>query len=252
MKAFLERWASRIDAMSLRERVIVFAMAMAVVIFVFHWAAGKATSDRLRATSRETAKVLADMRVMQEETGRLVAGGIADPDAPARARIAELRSQVAATETRLSERQRALVPPERIPALLEEILARDRGLELVELRSLAAVPMFPGLDGTESAPGAPPAQGPTAGIGAMAAIAKGATASEPAPAPAPRADIYRHGVEITVRGGYFELLAYLTRLESQPIRMFWKDLELAATDYPRITMKLTVYTLSFHNQWVVV
>ena len=47
-------------------------------------------------------------------------------------------------------------------------------------------------------------------------------------------------------------MRYLSALERFPLRMFWKEVDLAATDYPKITMKLTVYTLSLERAWLVV
>ena len=224
MNNWAKHWSARIDAMALRERAIVFCSAALILLFIYFWALGTPTADRLRNLSRDVAKKQADTRMIQTEVSKLVGEGSKDPNAPHLARIAELKTRVAAADARLAERQQGLLPPDRVPALLEEMLRRDRRLELIELRSLAATPMFP-----------------------EKTTAEGGTTDA-----ASRIRVYRHGVEITVRGSYFDLLRYLSALESQSIRMFWKDIEIATVDYPRIAMKLTVYTLSLDRSWVVV
>jgi len=65
-------------------------------------------------------------------------------------------------------------------------------------------------------------------------------------------EIYRHGVEVTMRGSYLDLLAYLMQIESLPVRMFWDRVNLSVTTYPTVTMRLVVYTISLDKVWLTV
>lgn len=223
MKQAWQRWSERIDAMALRERAIVFVAAALVFLFVFFALLGNPVTDRERQIARQLAQKQVDTRAIQEQVQKLLGSRGDDADASRRARIDELKRRIAQVEVRLAEKQRELVPAERIPALLEEMLRRERQLELVGLRSLPTVPLF-GEKATDEA-----AAAARAGL-----------------------QVYRHGVELTVRGSYFDLLRYLGALEHLPLRMFWKDVDVTTADYPTITMKLTVYTLSLERAWVVV
>ena len=62
--------------------------------------------------------------------------------------------------------------------------------------------------------------------------------------------MYKHGVEITVRGAYTDLYDYLIQLEQLPWHMFWGKLNVSTQDYPEITMTITVYTLSLDKTWL--
>ena len=62
--------------------------------------------------------------------------------------------------------------------------------------------------------------------------------------------VYRHGMEVTVAGGYLDLLRYLRDLEHLPTQLYWSSLEIDATRYPRHTMKIVVYTLSLDPAWL--
>jgi|SRR4051812_14209008 len=224
MKQWWQRWSERIDAMALRERAIVFVAAALVSLFVFFALLGNPVTDRERQIARQLAQKQVDTRAIQEQVQKLLGSRGDDADASRRARIDELKRRIAQVEVRLAEKQRELVPAERIPALLEEMLRRERQLELVGLRSLPTVALFGEKDATDQA-----AMAGRAGL-----------------------QVYRHGVELTVRGSYFDLLRYLSALEHLPLRMFWKDADVTTADYPTITMKLTVYTLSLERAWVVV
>jgi MSHA biogenesis protein MshJ len=55
---------------------------------------------------------------------------------------------------------------------------------------------------------------------------------------------YRHGVELTLRGGYFDLLQYLAQLEKLPARLLWGRTELLVEKYPEVRLTVQVRTVS--------
>jgi MSHA biogenesis protein MshJ len=58
------------------------------------------------------------------------------------------------------------------------------------------------------------------------------------------ADLYRHGLEMTLRGSYLDLTQYLTDMEKMPARLLWGPVELQVEKYPEVRMTLQVHTLS--------
>lgn len=56
--------------------------------------------------------------------------------------------------------------------------------------------------------------------------------------------LYRHGVEMTLTGSYFELQQYLTRLEALPVKLLWGSGDLQVDQYPTVRLRLQVYTVS--------
>jgi MSHA biogenesis protein MshJ len=56
--------------------------------------------------------------------------------------------------------------------------------------------------------------------------------------------LYRHGVEMTITGTYFDLLQYLSNLERLPARLLWGSAELHSENYPDVRLTLQVFTLS--------
>lgn len=223
MRAAWARWSERIDAMSLRERALLFFAFAFLLLFVIHVALIAPTLEQQRHVARQLAQKQSDTRALQQQLELVVRTRAQDPDASRREKIESLKRELAQVDARLAEKSRELVPPDRIPALLEEFLRRDRKLQLVDLRSLPAAPLF----GEKEMP---------------AALASSRAAMQ----------VYRHGVQVTVKGTYFDLQRYLAALEGLPIRMFWRDIEVSSTDYPVLTMKLTVYTLSLDRALLVV
>jgi MSHA biogenesis protein MshJ len=70
-----------------------------------------------------------------------------------------------------------------------------------------------------------------------------------AAAPAPSL-LYRHGVEVTVRGNYLDMVNYMEALEAMPTQLFWGRAQLEVEEYPGARLTLTLYTLSMDQKWM--
>lgn len=234
MKRLWQQYVARMDAASLRERAMIFAAAAVAVIALANVLLIEPELGKQRRLSREIDQRQGETRKMQEELQRMAAARQADPDQAMRKQLEALRARTADAEAKLKDEQRKFVPPERIGALLEELLGKNRRLQLVDMRTLPVAAIDP----------AGPAQKPAA---------EKPAAEKPAAArPAAPGTIYRHGVEITLSGGYLDLLTYLRDLEKLPSQMYWGKLELAAAGYPKVTLKLSVYTMSLDLAWLIV
>jgi MSHA biogenesis protein MshJ len=58
------------------------------------------------------------------------------------------------------------------------------------------------------------------------------------------AELYRHGLELTLRGSYFEIMQYLHDLETMPARLLWGAVDLQVEKYPEVRLSLHIHTLS--------
>jgi len=141
-----------------------------------------------------------------------------------------MQEALASADSALHDFQSGLVSPQQMPAMLEDLLLRNRALRLLSLKTL-------------------PTQNLAAAVAQSTAQADDEQAAAPGPAMA-QAGVFRHGVEITVQGSYADLQRYLTAMESSPYRMFWGKAALKADSYPRATLTLTLYTLSLDKAWL--
>jgi MSHA biogenesis protein MshJ len=234
-----EQWiklSGRIDAMSLRERVAVFAAAVALVIYLLYVLAMEPMFARNQLLLGQIRQQNSQIVAVNGEIAARMAAFEANPDLEAQRQLAELTRQTAELTGSLRTMQRGLVAPEKMPALLQQLLRTQGKLTMVSLRTLPVS----GLGG--AAAGAAPAATGTA-------PAAPAAPAVPA-APKPRELLYRHGVEVTVQGSYFAMLDYLEALEGLPSQLFWGKAELDASGYPQSRLTLTLYTLSLGDEWM--
>jgi MSHA biogenesis protein MshJ len=224
----LQQLGERIDALSPRERLAVLAMLAAVMLFLMNlllfdpfFLQQKQLAQRIEEQRQET-------RTLQLQIQALTSATATDPNAPQRLRLEALKKELGEFENVLRQRQADLVPPERIAQLLRDVLERNERLQLVSLATL-----------------------PTRSLSELLAPS-GARREAPPEGERGLSHIYRHGVEITVRGSYGELLRYVAALEELPWRMYWGKAQLTVDEYPASRLTLTLYTLSLDRVWLVV
>jgi MSHA biogenesis protein MshJ len=231
MKRLWLAYSARYEAMSWRERLLVgAAVVLPSVYLVYAIFVGPALTERRTLEAqvlKQRAQIAALEKAMQEEQSQR-----ADPDAGFRQREAELRMELAQADEQIKALYRSLVPAQRVPVLLREMVARDSALQILSLRTLPLASLMPEAAGKPSTGEVPRAPQPSD------------TPREP-----PERGVYKHGVEITVSGSYSALHAYLARLERAPSTMYWWRAHLVADDRAGLTMTLTIYTLSLDKAW---
>jgi MSHA biogenesis protein MshJ len=197
-----------------------------------------APQDVKQASLRDQiAQQNAAMAVIDGEITARVQGSQVDPDAPARARLNAMQQEMAQLGGQLLALEHGLVPPERMGPLLDGILRANGRLKLVSMRTLPAEPL--------AGPGPAPVSAPvSAAIAAAPAAPSIAAASGDVPL------LYRHGVEVTVRGNYLDMVDYMSALDAMPTRMFWGRAQLDVETYPAARLTLTLHTLSLDRQWM--
>jgi MSHA biogenesis protein MshJ len=229
VKDRLARLATRIDALTLRERVLLFAAIAASTIFIVYFFGLGPMFAKQELLRTRIVQQQNNLEGIDNEIRAKVEAAQVDPDAPARARIRATRAQLDGLAISLRAMQNGLVPPERMAPLVDGILRANGRLQLVALRTLPVEPVL-GAAKPQTAPASAAAQPETSGKqGAL---------------------LYRHGVEVTVRGNYLDMIGTMAALEAMPTQLFWGRAQLEAETWPASRLTLTLYTLSLDAKWM--
>lgn len=228
MKALWQKYAMRLNALSLRERVLAL-IAVTGVLAVLIWAL--AVDSPAKVTKRASAEIethKATIASMEQQKGDLAARLAVHPDQDLLNRIGEIDQQIAEVEKTLGDKSRGLISPERMTSVVKGILQSNTKLRLVALRTIPAMPLVE--------PKAEPAN----------AQSGGATVSQVKAT----SGIYKHGIELTVEGAYLDLMRYAEELEALPTHVMWQRTHVDASKFPRVRMTLTLFTLSLEKTWL--
>ncbi len=202
----------KVDDLSLRERILIGATTLTLVAAVWYLQfmeplEKQATQRREELTALQDRARVANEQVAQQMLE--MAGGSAEQ----RARVARINQQIDELNAMLGDYASELIDPTEMAQLLEGVLRKQSGLELVRIRNLPSEKLAASED-------------------------ENATR------------FYRHGLEIEVTGSYADTLDYLESIESLPWRLYWQVLELEVLDYPTNRVRIEVSTLSLNEEWI--
>lgn len=227
LRAMWEKWCARFMAMSQRERLMI---SVAVIVGIVMLGSttfvepARAKAKLLRSSvdkkKTEVRNLDAQLMAVQQQLQQ-------DPDVTIKAELEALRTKLRQAGEDLAKANDTLVPPSEMNGMLERILARQTGLQLVSLRTL------PPGSFVERKPEATKPAGEV----------KSAENEQ-------EFDIYRHGVEVKLTGTYAHLYTYLSQLEQEQKKLLWGEVRLKVLEHPKAEMTLVVYTLSVDKAWL--
>ncbi|MRW93588.1 hypothetical protein GJ699_26705 [Duganella sp. FT80W] len=235
----IEQWiklSTKLDAMTLRERAMIFAALVGIVLFMIYTLAMEPLLNRQKLLQMQIKQQENQIAGIDMEITAKAQGFVSDPDAATRNRLASVRHEIDTTSSGLMAMQKGLVAPQKIAPLLEQLLRGNGKLKLMSMKTLPVTGLNEAVAQAEAKPA----------VLTTTAPAAGATAA----APKPRELLYRHGVEIVLQGSYLDMITYMDALEKLPVQLFWGKARLDAQQYPNSRLTLTLYTLSLDQNWM--
>ena len=218
-------WSMRLDAMSYRERLLVF-LAVAGVTFTLIFI------GLIEPALKRQEQTMLNISGLQQEIFTLNGQLMSSQQQNMRGESSEVRrvlAEVAALEQSVRDRETGMIPPDKMIPALKSLLAAQPGLRLVAVHTAAPSPVF--VADETATPGSVPMQT------AQTAQAR------------PAEQFYKHGIELRVEGSYAQLTEYIERLESLPWAMQWKSMRLDASRHPQLELSLGLTTLSREVTW---
>lgn len=226
MRQYWELVRGKIDDLSLRERMMVFLAVAFVLVSLLNVVLLDPLLSKQKSLASQVVQQQEQMKALQGQMQNLLQARRDDQNSPLRQRIAQLQTKLQEQDAYLQSRGDRLVEPDKMAALLEQVLNRNGGLQLVALKTLPVGLLI---------------ERPQAEGDAPQADASGGLKQ-----------IFKHGVQITVRGSYPDLLRYVTALEQLPAQMFWGEASLVVERHPDAVLTLTLYTLSLDKKWLTI
>lgn len=202
----------RLDALSLRERGLIFAAGVTLAYIAWQTLFMDGLNKRTQLAEQQLSEARQHLAALADAD----AGASANPLTAAAARNAALRGRLGALDADLRAAAAGYVAPGKMIDMLREILAGQHGLTLVSLANL-------------------PVQSLANESGTVL------DAKDPGP--------FLHPVEIVVDGNYMDVIAYLRALEALPWRVHWQQLELK-TEESGNRVRIVIGALSLSRYWM--
>jgi MSHA biogenesis protein MshJ len=205
----LETAGARFDRLSLRERLLILAAVLAVLFVLWNSLLLGPLESRRHALSTEVDSLQSGIAATASV---LLSSMNNDPTRNAVMQIAQTQRDIETLDRQLQSATVGLLPPDRMTAVLQDLLRQRQQVRLVSLRTETATRLLPG--------------------------------------PADQAGPYVHPVELVLRGSYLDILNYLQALEALHWRLYWKTLELDSSAYPIDRVRIEIGTISLDSAWL--
>lgn len=203
----LQQLTDRVNALELRERVLLLTAVIALLFFSIDMLALQPVLKSQELTRERITELDTRLGALRQSARLLQYRSDVDPLQARREQRENFVRELAELDERIVGQLGALVEPAQAAEVLEQVLAGHRGLQLVSLNASSRT-----LDDLDIE------NGDTTGLG-------------------------RYQIELVLDGGYLHVLSYLEELESLPWKFFWQKVDFQSTEYPHATTRLQLYTL---------
>ncbi|NQD37301.1 hypothetical protein HPT27_09700 [Permianibacter sp. IMCC34836] len=234
LSASWRRLDNRFLALSQRERLMVIAMVLAIIAAAAEFLFFSTLREQITLEKNQQASTRQQREQLENELAQLQAWHASQEDA---GQLNAVTAELQAVDDQIQQLSQRMVPPEQMTALLQQLLAREQGMQVVALEKLPLEqPVIAGTDaGTD-------------------ADADAGTVVDPVTAAASKIDnaahLYRHRLRLSLRGSYFDSLRYLQAMEALPWTVYWDSLDYQVEQYPLGIMTVEIATLGQEEGWL--
>jgi len=212
-----KQYAQSFDARTIRERSLIAFSVIAAIGFMWWVYYAEPMMKKIEVLQLDNQRISGEVdstRAAVADIRRRIAAGVHQEK---EAQLAKLVGELNQLEDQLRVQTIELIDPEQMFQLMNQLIYRDSDLKLLGLKRREVKPAIPSVN-----PDEPP--------------------QEPG--------IYRHVLEIEFAGKYLDILRYMQSLESLDWKLLWDEIEIISDEYPRVTVKVVISTLSTRKAWV--
>lgn len=207
--------AQNFNALTLRERVL-FVFTILVSISVVWWyfyvePMQLKTKSLVKENNRISNEIVITRKTINDIRSRIAQG----VDQDKTRKLAQLELALEAVDERLRLKTIELIDPEQMFQLMTRLVYKESKLKLLSLKRREV----------------------------KQAITPSENQSD-------EASIYRHVLEVKFSGQFLDILKYMQSLENLDWKLIWDEIEIVTDEYPRITVKVVISTLSTRKEWV--
>jgi len=211
----LETAAQNFNALTLRERLL-FVFTILVSISVVWWyfyvePIQLKTKSLVVESNRISNEIVITRKTINDIRSRIAQGVDQDKNR----KLAQLELALEAVDERLRLKTIELIDPEQMFQLMTRLVYKESKLKLLSLKRREVKQAITPSENQPDEPG-----------------------------------IYRHVLEVKFAGKFPDILKYVQSLENLDWKLIWDEIEIVTDEYPRITVKVVISTLSTRKEWV--
>ncbi|WP_354623743.1 hypothetical protein [Psychromonas sp. MME2] len=215
IKAHINKLEKAFNAITLRERVIIFAgLLFSILVINYYWIIEPAQLKQVKI-EKTLALSYKKENELNKEVARVKGELKKDPLQEINTQIAFSERTLVSLDKTLDEKLVKFIRAQKMPIALTKVLSKSTG---VKIESLVSLPVK-AFNAENSQAGSDMTK----------------TLQNP---------FYKHTLAVTLSGDYNAIYRYLVNLENIPEKFYWSALTYQVTHYPLAQVTIEIYTLS--------
>lgn len=215
MNKQLKEYEEKINALSIRERVLIFLSVLIMLMFSWWNFYAQPLMAETQLTQEQNVRLDQEIKTLQLTIGSIDQRIRQGVHKASQKQLAGLMLELDRVNVLLQQKTLELIEPEEMFELMQQLLFAESKLKLTELKRKHVTPTF-NLEESE--------------------------VDQP--------EIYRHVMRIRFEGSYQKILNYLNRLEGIDWKLIWDRITIRSAEYPLIEADIEISTLSDSKHWV--
>ncbi|WP_339877879.1 hypothetical protein [Pseudidiomarina gelatinasegens] len=205
-------WKNKFEQVDVKRRRIWFVVALFLIVYLGFWFGVRPALEVIQTerTQQQRQQVLIEQ--IEREVASVETRLAGDPQAAQRSRLEQLQQRLVQVNQQLNQEANYVSAADN-RALLKALLNQARGVKVVSAQALPAEQVY---QDTETADAA----------------------------------IYRHRLQLVIKGNYFALANYLQQLEQLDWSFYWQRLDYKVLQAPEAEATIEIYTISLERDYV--
>lgn len=212
MKEQWQLWKNKFEQVDVKRRRIWFVVALFLIVYLGFWFGVRPALEIIQTERAQQQRQQVLIEQIEQEVTSVEARLAGDPQGAQRRRLEQLQQRLVQVNQQLNQEANYVSAADN-RALLKALLNQARGVKVVSAQALPAEQVY---QDTETADAA----------------------------------IYRHRLQLIVKGNYFALANYLQQLEQLDWSFYWQRLDYQALQAPEAEATIEIYTISLERDYV--
>lgn len=210
MKSNYELYKTKVASMTLRERVMICLVGVFLFAFPGFFTFIEANTKAINDLNNTITNQKTELQSLSSELEIWQSKLTGDPNEIMRNNIADMEKELRLTDASLSKETVNLIDAGQMPEILTDILSVGGTISVQKVESL------------------PP----------KTLLKKN------------NVYLYQHGIKVTLRGRFLDVLAHLKNLEKMEHNFYWNSMDYKIDEYPYAIVELELYTLSINKDFI--
>lgn len=216
-------FSEKFSKLSVREQYIILLAGVIIFCLLFNAFVFESAQNKSKRVSNSIAQLKSQNSKLTLESAKAQVKLANDPNKELDKKIEQYRSKLGDIDNELRSLTDELISPSRMRKALQDMLQLSPGVKLISFNAMAPEPLIKDELSTEK---------------------------DSSESSSKAIDLYRHTIQISLQGNYFQLRDYLKNVEQLSWSFYWHEFDYNVDDYPSATLNIEMYSLSTTKEFI--